>query len=473
MNSFVSNSNNTVSSTYDLYIYLGGDNNDTDTYNYLYQVKFTGHNGVSQYRYLNDWTGHKFDGDYKEATCPSQTEAERMLQMALNESAHDSAAPRLELVGNYVVFRGVSGDVADIRIKNIYTSSGQHPKNLPMISAVQVVSGDGRYAGETDLGGDHDKDLVYGDDAKLVFDMDVPYDADVADVSKFKNRVIEAKSVAIEHDAVTSISTNDTITTGRDRDVAVGGEGADTITMGEGDDIALGGSANLVLEHNNPLGVFTPNTEIALDQHTIDTTQHQNYLDNDNANKWQFQSRLDQNHIQGIDTSVSNENDRKDTIDVGEGRNLTSQGSDSTAQLVVPKPVVVEDDGQEGSGEASTPTPPVSGLDSVRQFVLGQREVMSYVEISAGQTVEIVLTDWNEGDQYYHPNIVLQMSATDNVRHNLSVTWDGLEEPKQVSLLSYGIVDIPDSANVVGEHKIVLRVTCDDDIVFMASAGQR
>ena len=473
MNSFVSNSNNTVSSTYDLYIYLGGDNNDTDTYNYLYQVKFTGHNGESQYRYLNDWTGHKFDGDYKEATCSSQTEAERMLQMALNESAHDSAAPRLELVGNYVVFRGVSGDVADIRIKNIYTSSGQHPKNLPMISAVQVVSGDGRYAGETDLGGDHDKDLVYGDDAKLVFDMDVPYDADVADVSKFKNRVIEAKSVAIEHDAVTSISTNDTITTGRDRDVAVGGEGADTITMGAGDDIALGGSANLVLEHNNPLGVFTPNTEIALDQHTIDTTQHQNYLDNDNANKWQFQSRLDQNHIQGIDTSVSNENDRKDTIDVGEGRNLTSQGSDSTAQLVVPKPVIVDDDGQEGSGEASTPTPPVSGQDSVRQFVLGQREVMSYVEISAGQTVEIVLTDWNEGDQYYHPNIVLQMSATDNVRHNLSVTWDGLEEPKQVSLLSYGIVDIPDSANVVGEHKIVLRVTCDDDIVFMASAGQR
>ena len=170
---------------------------------------------------------------------------------------------------------------------------------------------------------------------------------------------------------------------------------------------------------------------------------------------------------------MSNENDRKDTIDVGEGRNLTSQGSDSTAQLVVPKPVIVDDDGQEGSGEASTPTPPVSGQDSVRQFVLGQREVMSYVEISAGQTVEIVLTDWNEGDQYYHPNIVLQMSATDNVRHNLSVTWDGLEEPKQVSLLSYGIVDIPDSANVVGEHKIVLRVTCDDDIVFMASAGQR
>ncbi|WP_290737932.1 calcium-binding protein [Fibrobacter sp. UBA3718] len=472
MNSFVSNSNNTVSSTYDLYIYLGGDNNDTDTYNYLYQVKFTGHNGVSQYRYLNDWTGHKFDGDYKEATCSSQTEAERMLQMALNESAHDSAAPRLELVGNYVVFRGVSGDVADIRIKNIYTSSGQHPKNLPMISAVQVVSGDGRYAGETDLGGDHDKDLVYGDDAKLVFDMDVPYDADVADVSKFKNRVIEAKSVAIEHDAVTSISTNDTITTGRDRDVAVGGEGADTITMGEGDDIALGGSANLVLEHNNPLGVFTPNTEIALDQHTIDTTQHQNYLDNDNANVWQFQSRLDQNHIQGIDTSVSNENDRKDTIDVGEGRNLTSQGSDSTAQLVVPKPVIVDDDGQEGSGEASTPTPPVVAPDD-GTVVIDQEGTSTLVEIAAGETVEIVITDWDEGNQYYHPNVFLQLNCSDNTRHKLSVTWDGQQTDPTVYLQNYAEFDIPDVATVVGEHKIVLRITSRDTISLMATVAHR
>ncbi|WP_290734503.1 MULTISPECIES: LEPR-XLL domain-containing protein [unclassified Fibrobacter] len=472
MNSFVSNSNNTVSSTYDLYIYLGGDNNDTDTYNYLYQVKFTGHNGVSQYRYLNDWTGHKFDGDYKEATCSSQSEAERMLQMALNDSAHDSAAPRLELVGNYVVFRGVSGDVADIRIRNIYTSSGQHPKNLPMISAVQVVSGDGRYAGETDLGGDHDKDLVYGDDAKLVFDMDVPYDADVADVSKFKNRVIEAKSVAIEHDAVTSISTNDTITTGRDRDVAVGGEGADTITMGAGDDIALGGSANLVLEHNNPLGVFTPNTEIALDQHTIDTTQHQNYLDNDNANKWQFQSRLDQNLIQGIDTSVSNENDRKDTIDVGEGRNLTSQGSDSTAQLVVPKPVIVDDDGQEGSGEASTPTPPVVAPDD-GTVVIDQEGTSTLVEIAAGETVEIVITDWDEGNQYYHPNVFLQLNCSDNTRHKLSVTWDGQQTDPTVYLQNYAEFDIPDVATVVGEHKIVLRITSRDTISLMATVAHR
>ena len=426
---------------------------------------------MSQYRYLNDWTGHTFDGDYKEATCSSQNEAERLLHRALNTDAHESAAPRLELVGNYVVFRGVSGDIADIRIKNIYTSSGQHPKNLPIIAAVQVVSGDGRYAGETAIGGDHDKDLVYGDDAKLVFDLDVPFDADVPTVSEYKNRVIEAKSVAIEHDAVTTISTNDTITTGKDRDVVVGGEGADDITMGAGDDIALGGSANLMLEHYNPLGVFSPNTEIVLDEHTIDTTVHQNYLDNDNANVWQFQSKLDQNRIQGIDTSVSNENDRKDTIDVGEGRNLVSRGSDSTAELVVPKPVIVEED-EESGDHPTSPTPPVVDPDD-GTVVIDQEGTSTLVEIAAGETVEIVITDWDEGDQYYHPNVFLQLNCSDNTRHKLTITWDGQKTDPTVYLQNYAEFDIPDVATVVDEHKIVLRITSRDSISLMATVAHR
>ncbi|MBR4784837.1 MAG: calcium-binding protein [Fibrobacter sp.] len=471
MNTFVGNSNNSISSTYDLYIYLGGDNNDTDTYNYLYQVKFTGGDGVSQYRYLNDWTGHTFDGDYKEATCSSQNEAERLLHRALNTDAHESAAPRLELVGNYVVFRGVSGDIADIRIKNIYTSSGQHPKNLPVIAAVQVVSGDGRYAGETAIGGDHDKDLVYGDDAKLVFDLDMPYDADVPDLSKYQNRVVDAKSVAIAEDAVTTISTDDTIFTGKDRDVVVGGEGADTIKMGAGDDIALGGSANLMLEHNNPLGVFTPNTELTLEQHTIDTSLYKDHLDNDTAQVSQFQSRLDQNRIQGIDTSVSNENDRKDSIDVGEGRNLVSQASYSTAELVVPKPVVDDEEGGEGQNPSMTP-PPSDELGE-GTFVLDHEGVPTLVEIPAGGTVELVITDWDEGDQYYHPNVFLQLSCGGNTNHRLIVTWDGKQGDSPDYLLNFMEFDIPNVTTVPGEHKIVVRITSKDELSLMATVIHR
>ena len=433
----------------DIYVYLGADNGDTDTYNYIYQVSLN--NGEK--RFLNDWTGYNFDGDYREATCDSYEDAMSAL--------HESSAVRMEIVGNYVVFRNFTGNRAEIRIKNVYTSSGQNPKNLPVISAVQVVAGAGKDAAA--IGGDHDKDLVYGDDASLTFDLDVPYAVDEI-ISDYANRVIGAESLSIAQDAVTTISTNDTITTGKDRDVVVGGEGADTITTGAGDDIALGGSANLVLEHNNPLGVFTPNTEIVLDQHTIDTTLHQNYLDNDTANVGNFQARLDQGLIDGVQ-HMDNGNDRHDEIDAGEGRNLVSQGNDDTGELVV-----VPDNGQGGEGGNGQQG---GEQQSTRQFVLGQREVMSYVEISAGETIEIVLTDWNEGNQYYHPNVVLQMSGTDNVRHTLYFSWDGLEEPVPVSLFNYDIVDIPDSSNVAGEHRIVLRVRSDEDVVFMASAGNR
>ena len=433
----------------DIYVYLGADNGDTDTYNYIYQVSLN--NGEK--RFLNDWTGYNFDGDYREASCDSYEDAMSAL--------HEGSAVRMEIVGNYVVFRNFTGNRAEIRIKNVYTSSGQNPKNLPVINAVQVVAGAGKDAAA--IGGDHDKDLVYGDDARLTFDLDVPYAVD-ENISDYANRVIGAESLSIAQDAVTTVYTGDTIVTGKDRDVVVGGEGADTITTGAGDDIALGGSANLVLEHNNPLGVFTPNTEIVLDQHTIDTTLHQNYLDNDTANVGNFQARLDQGLIDGVQ-HMDNGNDRHDEIDAGEGRNLVSQGNDDTGELVV-----VPDNGQGGEGGNGQQG---GEQQSTRQFVLGQREVMSYVEISAGETIEIVLTDWNEGNQYYHPNVVLQMSGTDNVRHTLYFSWDGLEEPVPVSLFNYDIVDIPDSSNVAGEHRIVLRVRSDEDVVFMASAGNR
>ena len=479
----------------DLYIYLGGDNNDTDTYNYVYSISL---NNV-EYRYLNDWTGHNFDGDYKEATYSHYVEAWSSAHQALRDSA-----VRVQLEGNYVVFRNFTGDKADIRIKNVLTFGGQSPKNLPVISAVQIVAGAGKDSAA--IGGDHDKDLVYGDDAKLWFDLDIPYAAD-ENIANYRNRVIETESVAIDSSVINVVSTDDHIETGKDRDVVVGGEGADTIITGLGDDVALSGNANLMVEHNNPLGVFTPNTEIVLDQHTINTNLLQNYLDNDNANIWQFQSRLNQNQILGIDKNVDNTNDRKGTIDAGEGRNLTHQASSNEQPLVPEEPETPQathtppnpdvsgqgqgtgsGQGQEtGSGQGQE-TGSGSGSDStsetLRQYVLTQREVPTYISVNAGETVEIVLTDWNEGNQYYHPNIVLQLNGVDNQVHSLVFSWDKFVDnngnvslvesgPVTVSLQNYQVVDIPDSSNVTGEHKIVLRVYSDEDLVFLASAGSR
>ena len=575
LNNISKQENNKVDESYDLYIYLGGDNNDKDSWNHLYEIKLTDENGKTQHRYLNDWTGHKFDGDYREAYCDDMNKALGILA--------DFTTPRVEIIGNYVVFHGVTGNVANIRIKNILSHGKQQPKNLPMITALQIVSGNGRYKenengslefkgkhyelADIAVGGDHDKDLVYGDEAKLWFDLDIPYASDEK-IQDYKNRVIEAKSVAVDNEVAKAVNSVDTIDTGKDRDVAVGGEGGDNFIMGDGDDIALGGNANLIVEHNNPVGVFTPNTEIVLDQHTINTNIHQNYLDNDNSRVQQFQDKLDQHRIQGIDTNLANNNDRYDTFDMGTGRDLTYQDSWSNEQLVIPQQQPEEHQNNSGNGQGSDDTQNNSGNDqgndetqnnsgndqgndetqnnsgndqgndetqnnsgndqgnddtqnnsgndqgndetqnnsennqgndetqnnnenqghegqeSLRQFVIEKRNESNGITIAAGETVELVLTDWNEGDQDYRPNVVLRLNVWGGKTYSLTISWDKLVEnngqisieesdPVTVSFCDYRCVDIPDTSNVVGEHKIVLRVHSDEDIYFMASVGDQ
>ena len=450
----------------DLYVYLGGDNNDTDTYNYIYSISL---NNVD-YRYLNDWTGYNFDGDYKEATFSNYIEAWNSANQVLNDST-----VRVRLEGNYVVFHNFTGDKAEIRIKNVYTFGGQSPKNLPLVSAVQIVAGEGKEGAA--IGGDYDKDLVYGDEAKLWFDLDIPYAAD-ENIADYKNRVIEAKSVAVDNDVAKAVSTDDTINTGKDRDVAIGGEGSDNFTMGDGDDIALGGNANLIVEHNNPVGVFTPNTEIVLDQHTINTNTHQNFLDNDNSQVQQFQDLLNQHRIQGIDTNLSNENDRYDTFDMGTGRNLTYQDSWSNEQLVVPQQESEEHqnntENNQGNNEGENNTGNNQGNNEGQNNTennQGGSENVSTDErvetigklplpivFEAGKTIKLVCTDYPKGDEYWTPNVcILGNNSGPEPIPELDWSWDG-ELKAQTNVGNSLRVDIPDHPN--GENGMyVIYVT--------------
>jgi hypothetical protein len=252
----------------DVYVYLGGDQQNTDTYNYLFDVcgHQVGGDTPDQHYYLNDWTGSHFDGDYRLVECATAPTADELLSQV---------APDMRLVGNYVVFRGVSSSTFEVRIRNLFTDTNQWPLNLPVITAVQVVAGTNR---EEDIavGGDHDKDLVFGDDARVTFDIDAPF-ARNENLADYANRAIEAESVHFDGEAVEipldendePVEMGDTILTGKDRDVIVGGDFGDTITMGDGDDVALGDNASLILEHNNPVGVFAPSVEIMLEQQKI------------------------------------------------------------------------------------------------------------------------------------------------------------------------------------------------------------
>ena len=474
----------------DLYVYLGGDNNDTDTYNYLYRISLNN----DEVHYLNDWTGHKFDGDYRDAT--------RHPAMALvyGIGVVGDSGVRVELVGNYIVFRDFTGDRASIRILNEYTGGGQSPKNLPVISAVQIVAGEGRQDPRLAVGGDHDKDLVYGDDAKLTFDIDIPFAEDEV-LAEYQNRVTEAKSIAIDQAAVTKISTEDTITTGKDRDVVVGGEGKDTITMGDGDDVAVGGSANLIVEHNNPLGVFTPNTEIALDQHTINLNLHQNYLDNDNANQQSFQTRLEQGYIAGVQ-EVDNTNDRKNEISLGKGRNLHLDGSTNQSALVVEEQQQSTDPGTTpgttpGTDPGTTPGNDQPGNDQPGNDQPGTQQgdtlptalahdgnsvqlsfnQASMVNVHAGQTIRLVAYNW-DGINSWHPNLVMRANPSNGPFPVMEFSWQGGGEPQQFPSKPgeewFFEVNIPDAYNEVDEQGrkcLAVYVTATADTTFMLTLG--
>ena len=396
---------------------------------------------------------------------------------------------RVELVGNYVVFRDFTGDRASIRILNEYTGGGQSPKNLPVISAVQIVAGEGR--ANAAIGGDHDKDLVYGDDAKLTFDLDIPFAEDEV-LTDYQNRVTEAKSIAIDQAVVTKIKTEDTITTGKDRDVVVGGEGKDTITMGDGDDVAVGGSANLIVEHNNPLGVFTPNTEIALDQHTINLNLHQNYLDNDNANQQSFQTRLEQGYIPGVQ-EVDNTNDRKNEISLGKGRNLHLDGSTNQSALVVEEQQQSTDPGadpgttpgndQPGNDQPGNDQPGTQQGDTLPTALAhdGNSVQLSFnqasmVNVHAGQTIRLVAYNW-DGINSWHPNLVLRANPSNGQFPLMTFSWQGGEPqqfPSKPGEEWFFEVNIPDAYNEVDEQGrkcLAVYVTATADTTFMLTLG--
>ena len=306
--------------TCDVYVYLGADDSDTDAHSHIYEIQ----GSEDGSRYLNDWKGHAFDGDYREATCRSRSDA--LANLAVG------ATPMVELIGNYVVFHGVAGDTFDLYIRNLHTEGGQWPMNMPVIAAIQVVAGSGR--ADAAVGGDHDRDLVFGDSAALTFDMDVPYAAgeDLADFANI-NRVNEASSVALD-DGLYALGADDAIYTGMDRDVVVAGEGLDTVTLGSGDDVALGDNASLVLEHNNPVGVFRPDVETVLESNNYqaDTAA---YLGSPTVDAGDIQDKFEDGDVPGV-TLEASANGGTDTFTDATDKDWTVQQEVTPGELSEP-----------------------------------------------------------------------------------------------------------------------------------------
>ncbi|WP_139261206.1 calcium-binding protein [Fibrobacter sp. UWOV1] len=408
----------------DVYVYLGGDQQNTDTYNYLFDI--WGHqssgNTPDQHYYLNDWTGSHFDGDYRLVECATAPTADELLSQV---------APDMRLVGNYVVFHGVSSATFEVRIRNLFTDTNQWPLNLPVITAVQVVAGTNR---EEDIavGGDHDKDLVFGDDARVTFDIDAPF-ARNENLADYANRAIEAESMHFDGAAVEipldendePVETGDTILTGKDRDVIVGGDFGDTITMGDGDDVALGDNASLILEHNNPVGVFAPSVEIMLEQHTVTTSTPEVFLGNNDTDAGDIQDKFENGGVPGVTPETSANGDTDFYADVTN------------------KDWVLQQEATPGK---------ISRIVDV-----SSAQVITFAE---GETMLLVSDTWPGKDNpWWNPNIVLISDGQGHSVPALAWEWDVNGTTMTASTQSgyYFAVDIPDTPN--GDNRYEIRVT--------------
>ena len=217
--------------------------------------------------YINDYAGKNFNGEYKQSTFTSvddiikavQKNAEIEAKIARGEQLEEGDV-FVETFGNYVVF-DVSAEFAadriEITVEDGITGTNRNGKDVPGIAAIQIkgvhhkqdiaATTDIDFGGEDEIhsgrgddivvGGtnaDHidtfgddrlgieDNDVVYGDNAKMVF-----VDRDGNDETA--STISSAESIAVKN---LDMSYDDVIDTGDGNDTVVGGIGHDVIHTG-------------------------------------------------------------------------------------------------------------------------------------------------------------------------------------------------------------------------------------------------
>jgi len=463
----------TPSAPCDLYVYVGGKLGNSDGYDYVFKIDGSVNGSVDQTFYLNDWMGNSFEGEFKQVTCKKYVAGK----------VASGVTPNVEMIGNYVVFRNVSTSDYTVQISCIDSTLGTaHPNDIPVFTAVQVVTGANR-RGDIALGGDHDKDLVFGDDASLDFDLDIPFAGDEK-VGEYKNRVITAESMALSADEVRDLRTDDEIVTGKDRDVVVGGEGGDIIHTGDGDDVAIGDNARLMVENNNPIGVFLPDVEVVLEDHQYFDAEKEAYLDHDNVDEQRMMQKFNDGKVVGIEL-LESENGRRDVIDVGAGENLSFEQNASDAPLYTGLQQGQSGEGEQGgngnenqNSENGSENGNESGNGSENQ---GGETTVTTVEsylmetplhLTAGETVKVVFHEYFR-DSNYVPNLKLIFNGSEGQFAAIEVDLDTASGPLHYDIPStwWYAVDVPDQPN--GENGcFVVYFKAEEDTVITVSVAQ-
>jgi hypothetical protein len=309
--------------TYDVYVYLDGENEKTDDENYIYQIQGGDLNNSATMKnyYVNDWRGSSFNGEFREVTATSYS------------VINNGIVPNMDLVGNYVVFRNVTAKNFALRIKNVLVGA-QSPLNLPCVSGIQIVAGGSRtkVAAPDSSGtnvprnGDYDKDVVLGDNGSVNATLDIPYGiTDNAAIAQ--NKAYEATADKTVYNAGNATSQNDFIVTGRNQDIAVGGNGSDMIDSGVGDDVVIGDNAQIEMVDYNPIGVRIPLNLKILDATSTDSDV---YVGKAGTTAAQFKTKITSGKVPGI-KEIASTLGGSDVVDGGDDNDLVygQEGNDA------------------------------------------------------------------------------------------------------------------------------------------------
>jgi len=484
-------------SPYDVYVYLDSENAGTDTYNYIYQLLSSSNDSSysGDVRYLNDWTGSNFNGEFREATANTIG------------STNNGVTPSVSMSGNYVVFRNVTGSNFSVILRNFYTGAGQWPMSLPCIAGIQIVVND--LEKEIPKNGDYDNDVALGDNGSVSFAFDLPYAVD-ENIKEYANKIVSAVSNVNSFASGIAPAMNDFIVTGRGQDTIIGGNGSDAIDSGKGNDVIIGDNASVQMLDYNPIGVRIPNAETILDEHQVNNNNNGVYIDQSGVSSNSFKSKWEQGLITGIDLLPS-EWSGNDLIDAGHGSDfvIDTEGANviiankgpNDVQITNPESTVKSSANYQNENDYLADLNSIlakmddndksilnvfaeedfSALPSLGSFLTesgspdegntgdeGNNSAITVYDLSngaktitfaAGETVEIVSSTW-PGNQWWTPNIVLVAnSVSGNATPKMEWSWvntNGTTTAVETSSGYYFTVNVPDSPNE--QTRYVIRV---------------
>lgn len=489
--------------TYDVYVYLDGDNERTDSDNWIYQILGNNlDNGQSSAYYVNDWRGNTFNGEFHRVTATTSD---------VTTENGKSVIPNRGLIGNYVVFENVSAENFQVILRN-YKTGTQSPMNQPSIAGIQIVGKTGVSENHRNLAlnGDYDKDVVLGDNGKVNLTEDVPfgYDANPDQThNPIQNKAYEVVSDINSMVAQTVAQQSDYIVTGRNQDVVLGGNGNDSIDSGSGDDVVLGDNGQIEMSDFDPIGVRQP-----LNLKLLDSTQNDNatYIGKAGFNKDQFVQKIQNNLVAGV-RAIASVQSGNDLIDAGKDNDLVygqegddlllgnsgtddvlydtvgnnkikdsayttatayrSDLADVLTMLDANGTVVMNEFIANDYAKTSTLGAIAQGLQTSSSGSTGAANASSVdlsslqdvvVSLQADQEITLTSSNWpGKGNSSWHPDITLDFSSNGMAIPGLQVSWllNGVSQANTIDAGSWWkrVSAIPDTPNDNGAYTIRLK----------------